>query len=424
MATIPPLLDLTGSSRSKGEARAWFSSFITVVTDLIGFDGTVATALATLKVPFSAYAAKTTTYAVVEADRGKVIDATSGTFSVTLLEAATAGAGFQVTIRNSGSGTVTVDPNSSETVNGAATLALAQGESVQLVCTGSAWVSAAAESAGGGGATSDANGNTYGGTDALLNLTTGDHNTCFGHSSGKAITDEGNGTFFGWEAGKASEAEGNAGFGSMALYQATGTSHNNSAFGTSSGAWLTSGYNNTFLGRQSGSGVNSVSNVVCLGYASAVSGSDQVQLGDSATTTYAYGSVQNRSDRRDKADIAPCHLGLEFIASLTPVDYRWNYREDYFTETISENGCTVRTRTENDGTKKRNRLHHGFIAQDVKAVMDALGTDFGGYQDHAVNGGQDVLSIGYQELIAPMVKAIQEINARLIRLEEHIETGG
>ena len=70
-----------------------------------------------------------------------------------------------------------------------------------------------------------------------------------------------------------------------------------------------------------------------------------------------------------------------------------------------------------DGSKKRNRLHQGLIAQEVKSVMDELGVDFGGYQDHSINGGNDVQSIGYQELIAPMIKAIQELSARVEQLE-------
>ncbi len=43
--------------------------------------------------------------------------------------------------------------------------------------------------------------------------------------------------------------------------------------------------------------------------------------------------------------------------------------------------------------------------------MDAMGVDFGGYQDHSVKGGDDVLSIGYEEMIAPLIKAIQELKA-------------
>ena len=40
--------------------------------------------------------------------------------------------------------------------------------------------------------------------------------------------------------------------------------------------------------------------------------------------------------------------------------------------------------------------------------MDEMGIDFAGYQDHKINGGDDVLSLGYTEFIAPIVKAMQE----------------
>jgi hypothetical protein len=70
-----------------------------------------------------------------------------------------------------------------------------------------------------------------------------------------------------------------------------------------------------------------------------------------------------------------------------------------------------------DGSKKRNRFHHGLIAQEVKAVLDAKGIDFGGFQDHSLKGGDDVLSIGYEELIAPMLKAIQELSAEVAALK-------
>jgi hypothetical protein len=56
--------------------------------------------------------------------------------------------------------------------------------------------------------------------------------------------------------------------------------------------------------------------------------------------------------------------------------------------------------------------------------MDEIGIDFGGFQDHKISGGDDVLSIGYEELIAPIIKSIQELlklneeKADLIKLLE------
>jgi hypothetical protein len=69
-----------------------------------------------------------------------------------------------------------------------------------------------------------------------------------------------------------------------------------------------------------------------------------------------------------------------------------------------------------DGSKKRNRFHQGFIAQEVME----LNTGFGGVQDHKINGGDDVLSLGYDEFIPPLVKAIQELTERVKELENKL----
>jgi hypothetical protein len=78
-----------------------------------------------------------------------------------------------------------------------------------------------------------------------------------------------------------------------------------------------------------------------------------------------------------------------------------------------------------DGSQTNNRLHNGFLAQQVKEVADTMGFDFVGFKDHAVNGGDDLYSISYEEFIAPMVGAIQELSKqnkdltnRLDKIEE------
>ena len=154
-----------------------------------------------------------------------------------------------------------------------------------------------------------------------------------------------------------------------------------------------------------------------LGYLTNVTGNNQVQLGNSSTTTYVYGTVQNRSDARDKADIRDTQLGLGFIEALRPVDFRWDYRDSYvdLIESEDEEGNDTSTRVEHpkDGSRKRSRYHHGLIAQEVKEVLDAKGIDFGGYQDHSVAGGKDVLTIGYDELVGPLIKAVQELSTQV-----------
>ena len=87
---------------------------------------------------------KTTAYTVVLADFAKTIlcDASGGAFTVTLPAAATAGDGYKVTVKKSDSSAnaVTVDGNSSETIDGATTKALSsQYDAIVLACDGSNW---------------------------------------------------------------------------------------------------------------------------------------------------------------------------------------------------------------------------------------------------------------------------------------------
>jgi hypothetical protein len=225
--------------------------------------------------------------------------------------------------------------------------------------------------------------------------------------------------------------------GSHVYFWTTGaTSHNCTAVG-SHALLHNNNDNNTGVGYGALAENSTFSNCTGIGNLADVTGSNQVQLGNSATTTYVYGTVQNRSDLRDKTDVRNTLLGLSFINALRPVDYRWDMREDYkparpatppedATEAqiasykASMDAWLVACKYENlnrDGSKKRVRYHHGLIAQEVKAVMVAQGIDFGGYQNHTHQGGEEVLSIGYDELIAPLIKAVQELSARVQALE-------
>lgn len=186
--------------------------------------------------------------------------------------------------------------------------------------------------------------------------------------------------------------------------------------------------NNVIIGHNSYSLIaNNYSNCTIIGSNANCTGNAQVQLGSTISNTYSYANIQNISDARDKSDIRDTILGLEFISQLRPVDYRWNYREDYVVPTgeyqvINGIKIPITTTLDNDSSKTRKRYHHGFIAQEVKQTMDTMGIDFGGYQDHTINGGQDKLSISYTELIAPMIKAIQELKIEINLLKAQVET--
>jgi hypothetical protein len=82
---------------------------------------------------------KTAAYTVVAGDLGKVINCTSGTFTVSLTAAATLGSGFNCFIWNNGTGDITIDPSGAETIDGVSTLVLRPGEGTQPVCNGTNW---------------------------------------------------------------------------------------------------------------------------------------------------------------------------------------------------------------------------------------------------------------------------------------------
>ena len=265
--------------------------------------------------------------------------------------------------------------------------------------------------------------NAFVGVNAGTAVTTGVSNAYVGYDAGAAYNASFN-AYVGYQTGRNMQGNGNTGIGNSAI-QGVGSS-STGADNTAVGFWamrvITSGASNTAIGSAAGySSVTTQDNVTCLGYQAEITGSNQVQLGNSSTTTYAYGAVQNRSDERDKADIQTTNLGLDFVMQLQPRMFRWDMREDYrppapgpdaTPEEIEawQEACKLANIT-HDGTHKRNRLHHGLVAQEVKAVMDSMGVDFGGYQDHTIKGGDAVLSIGYEEMIAPLIKAIQELKA-------------
>lgn len=94
--------------------------------------------------PLMRRSAKTANYTVAAIDIGSEIDCTSGTFTLTLTAAATLGDGFYFAARNSGTDIITIDGNSSETIDGATTTVLLPGEAVLLLCDGSNWLTVAA----------------------------------------------------------------------------------------------------------------------------------------------------------------------------------------------------------------------------------------------------------------------------------------
>lgn len=82
--------------------------------------------------------AKVGAYTVVVGDRGDIIWC-DGTFSLSLTAAATLADGFSFGVVNIGTGTITLDPNGAELIDGLATKDIAPGQSAFLVTDGASW---------------------------------------------------------------------------------------------------------------------------------------------------------------------------------------------------------------------------------------------------------------------------------------------
>ena len=120
------------------------------------------------------------------------------------------------------------------------------------------------------------------------------------------------------------------------------------------------------------------------------SGTDNVTRG--WKNAYLNSAVTVISDERTKTNILSSDLGLSFINSLNPVKYN-----------------------KIDG----NRTHYGLIAQEVKSVLDEAGIqDFGGWVISDINDPDGQQALRYEEFISPLIKAIQELTARVKSLEE------
>lgn len=311
--------------------------------------------------------------------------------------------------------------------------------------------------------------NTAVGNDSLKTLSTGSYNIAIGNRAMLYQTIGTYNTAVGVEAGYENDVSTfNANLGYRAGGGTSGVLKNNNVnVGKEAGYNITSKSNQTNIGYQAGK-ANSFNNITNLGANTSCTRDNQVQLGDSTTTTYCYGRVQNRSDARDKLNITKINndLAFDFIKMLKPCVYNFNYRENYYDEvekidiiekkeiiqkieiineeilneetqeieiiskeTIVEEEILVKeevkttekVKIENDGSRAGKRFHRGLIAQEVKETADILGFDFAGYQDHSKNGGGDVKSLGYQEFIPFLIASQQKLIEEIELLKEKIK---
>jgi len=280
-------------------------------------------------------------------------------------------------------------------------------------------------------AATTANSNTGVGYAVLSNATTGAENTAMGVNAAQATTTGANNVAIGTNALVANTtASNNVAVGSAALTANT-TGADNTAVGKNAGSNITTGGEHVIIGTDAAPTLTTGGRCTVVGEDADVSGQagyEQVfgwsvhsaggdrttigAAGDDSALTNGATTWTAPSDRRLKEEIEDEKVGLDFIKELRPVTFRWKKEKDVPEE----------LRVYKAGSEKRimgGKYNHGFIAQEVKEVIDKHGLKegFEMWSEDVLDGRQRV---GEGALIPMLVKSIQELSAEVEELKQQL----
>ena len=180
-----------------------------------------------------------------------------------------------------------------------------------------------------------------------------------------------------------------------------------------------------------------------IGYGAATCSANSIQLGSSSSLSSitARVGITVTSDERDKADIVELEdKAIEFLNKIKTIRYVYNNRELYIPETLSDEErqkkdkfglCEYDKEAHAAGTKKKQRVRIGVLAQDTQKALKEVFHDLGyadlvndNFFDYSSNeipeGVENQLGVNYEKFIPFLIKGIQEIDKRLTQLEERI----
>lgn len=253
------------------------------------------------------------------------------------------------------------------------------------------------------------------GGSAMQSVLEGANNVVIGHEALYSDTNGGANVAVGYQA---------------ALSNTEGTS--NTAVGASAFGYNTLGNFNTAIGFAADVAERDLTNATAIGANARVKLSNEIQIGNNQITNVYFGrntddalsSVNTNlvtlgylyarsalfseqpiiaSDRRVKKDINSLDSGLNLLRKLSPVTYK---------------------RIDQDGA-----IEMGLIAQDVQTILVASGKE-----DYSlVHDSSNRMALRYSELVAPIVRAIQELDTQhiaaieqkdeqIVRLEQKLES--
>ena len=250
------------------------------------------------------------------------------------------------------------------------------------------------------------------GRDTGSALTSGDHSTLIGYQAGAAVTTGNHTVAVGYQTGYNDQITGNGNtlLGNYAGFRLT-SGNENTIVGYDAGTLITTGTNNTCLGRDAG-GPNSPSSLS--------SDDHTIVLGDSNITALICNDTSiSSSDSRDKTDVENFTHGLNYIEQLRPVTYRWDKRAWYVDKLGKDMTNDDVKNAKPDGSRKKNKINVGFLAQEVQAIEEALGYK-ASEESNLVFNDNDGFQYGlkYERLVPMLVNAIKELSAKVKALEE------
>jgi len=234
--------------------------------------------------------------------------------------------------------------------------------------------------------------------------TSGRHNVAIGSFAFDGGSTNVQSVALGVNAGRCSNADNATFIGVDAGCNTSGTE--NTFIGFRAGRCNTTGIQNVVIGREAAYSSN-LNRTVVIGSNTSVSGTYHMVWGgaNNNQTNCVWGGWSYFSDARDKTDIEPltCTTGLQFIKKLRPVSFNSDNRQSYVENCNFQYG-------QKDGTLATAKKSYGFVAQEVKQALEELNiTDFSGL---GYTESQDAYRLTYAEFIAPLTKAIQELDER------------
>jgi hypothetical protein len=251
--------------------------------------------------------------------------------------------------------------------------------------------------------------NTAVGFLAGCSMTTGASNTVIGAYAGRCITTGGANVAIGFTALGAGNAVNSVGIG-YGAGSVMGANGYGTFIGRFAGAAVT-GAGNTIIGANAGGSVNTAQNTIIVSRGGSTSNSNGHTLWGTSGVNFNWIQCRwsNVSDCRDKTCVQDLDqkLGLSFLRKLTPVSFNWDDREHYVQKCGYEYG-------QKDGTLASPKKSYGFEAQQVKQVLEELNVEF---EALGHDSEKDAYRITYEEMIAPLIKGVQETLSRLETLE-------